>query len=134
MLEKGRRETPAEARDRELAVMGVAAQCQMRTALHQRGPEHRIVRERDDEFAGTCARHRPLDVGADAVRRPTTPAATRGVSGSRDPEARPVSFDRHGVVHEHAETAALESLAHRVPAGVDVVIAGDREHAVRRRQ
>jgi hypothetical protein len=134
MLEKGRCETPPEPRDRELTVVSVATQRQVRTALHQRGPEHRVVCERDDEFAGPRARHRSLDVRADAVGRSATPASAGGISGSRDPEARPVPFDWHRIVHEDAQPAALESLSHRIPAGVDVVIAGDREHTMRRRE
>ena len=48
VVEKGRRETPAESRKSELAPVRVAAERQRDASFGEAGPERGIVRERDD--------------------------------------------------------------------------------------
>ena len=130
VLEEGGREAPAEARPGELSPVRVSAQRQSDAARRELWPERRVVREGDDcrarGDAGECA----LDVRRRARR---AALSARRVTSADEGQRRIAAPDDVRLVDEHrAELRRPECPFDRVPAGVDVVVAGDHEDAKRR--
>src|SRR5207253_6015878 len=84
MLEKWRREAPAEPRQRQLAPVRVSAQRQRNAPFGEPGPERGIVREGNDGRRRRDVRECALDVRRGALVRHLSPPRARGGIASAD--------------------------------------------------
>ena len=109
--------------------MRVPAQRERDTARRELGPERWIVREGDDRRSFGNAGERALDVRRRARR---AALSASGIPCADEGERRTAAPDEVRFVDEHRPELRLpQRLFDRVPAGIDVVVAGDHEDAER---
>ena len=109
--------------------MRVPAQRERDSARRELGPERGVVREGDDGRSLGDAGERALDVRCRARR---TALSASGIPCADEGERCAAAPDEVRFVDEHrAELRLPQRLFDRVPAGIDVVVAGNHEDAQR---
>ena len=126
VIEKGRGHAPAEGGQRELSPVRMTGERQRHAALGERGPERGIVGQCQDRNTGRHLLQRGGDVDATLGGIVTG----GGITGAGDGERGAVARDGAGLIHQQvASQPVLEAPRDVAPAGVDVVVARDDEHA-----